>query len=287
MRYLCLMSIFFSLVVPLLAGEQPESSLKVMTFNIRCISIQDGKDIWFNRRKEVAQLIQKYDPDLVGLQEVLHVQLEHLVEDLPGYEWFGLARDDGKDAGERCPVFYKPQVVERMEEGTFWLSETPNVPASISWNSACRRVATWGYFREKKTGMDFYLMNTHFDHKSEEARQQSAYLVRGWLTEKAYKIPAVLIGDFNMLDTSKAYQTLSSYFLDAQKTTKTPAKGPEGTFRPFHVTSVPGKRIDYIFVTDEVEVLEYAVLDDTYGEENRRPSDHMPVMAAVRLLAIP
>jgi len=285
--FLTVGAVLFSCLVafPARAEEDGDGGLRIMTFNIRTISPRDGKDIWFNRRKEVAKLIQGHEPDIAGLQEVTHVQLKHLEEDLPGYKWFGLARDDGKDAGERCPIFYKPDVVEVLEQGTFWLSETPEKPGSISWDSVCRRIATWALFKEKKTGQSFCFMNTHFDHVGKEAREESAHLVRGWLTEKAYQIPAILVGDFNCVDRSVAYQTLASYFNDAREVTDTPPKGPEGTTRPFFLTSKPGRRIDYIFVSEEVKALEYAVLDDTYGEEKRRPSDHMPVLVVATLLA--
>jgi len=282
-----LIAVYFLCSAAFLCGAEEAASgeLRVMTFNIRAIFPQDKEDIWFNRRKEVAKLIQRHGPDVAGLQEVTHVQVKHLEEDLPGYKWFGLAREDGKDAGERCPIFYKPEAVDLMEHGTFWLSERPELPGSISWDSVCRRIATWGLFKEKETGRTFYIMNTHFDHVGKKAREQSAHLVREWLTEKAYQIPAILMGDFNCVDTSVPYLTLASYFNDAKEATATPPKGPEGTSRPFFVTSKPGRRIDYVFVSDEVEVLEYAVLDDTYGEENRRPSDHMPVFVKLRFLA--
>ena len=116
--------------------------------------LTDGEDNWFLRKDHVADLVLKYSPDLVGMQEVLNVQVRHLEKRLVGYKWFGPARDDGKARGERCPIFYRADKFELLEQGTFWLSETSEVPGSTSWGAACRRIVTWGRFKDLARGDD-------------------------------------------------------------------------------------------------------------------------------------
>lgn len=251
--------------------------LKVMTFNIRCVSQSDKQDIWFNRKEEVAALILRHDPDLLGMQEVTQPQMEFLQGALSDYEGFGVARDDGVKAGERCPVFFKRARFEKLREETFWLSETPEIPGSRSWNAACRRIVTWAQFKDRSTGQVFFLFNTHFDHVSETARKESAKLILARIGTISEGAPCMVTGDFNSGPESAAFTTLTQSLQDSRAHSETPPKGPEGTTRGFSLQSEVGHRIDYVFTTPGIKILEYAALEDTYGE-GRRPSDHLPVL---------
>jgi len=269
-----------ALIAPVAQGEPAEgesASLRVMSFNLRMRTIMDGRDYWPLRKGEVAGLIKRRDPDLIGFQEVKHSQLKDLEALLPAYSAFGVARDDGKNRGERCSIFYRTERFELIEQDTFWLSETPSVPGSRSWNSACNRIVTWGKFRDRRTGAVFYLFNTHFDHMSEQARQESARLLIEQAAAIAGDSPVVITGDFNAREDSVAYQRMTAVFLDAREITEAPPAGPAGTSRSFIPGTPPGARIDYVFVSRGVRVLSYAALDDTYGRD-RRPSDHLPVL---------
>ena len=279
--FLFALAFLFSLSAQVSENHQ-EKSLKVMSFNIRCFTLLDGLDNWLFRKKEVIKLIKKYSPELAGFQEVKPGQVKYLEKNLKEYGWFGLPRDDGKTRGERCPIFFKKNRFELLAHQTFWLSETPRVPGSRSWGSACKRIVTWGKFRDRATGTIFYHFNTHFDHQSSLARKMSARLLLEKTREIAQTYPIIITGDFNARDTSKPYQLITSQFLDTRKVSLSPPRGPYGTSRSFIPYTPPGARIDYIFVSPRVQVLEYAVLDDTYGR-NRRPSDHMPVLVKVSL----
>jgi endonuclease/exonuclease/phosphatase family metal-dependent hydrolase len=184
--------------------------------------------------------------------------------------------------GERCPIFYRRDRFDLLEQGTFWLSETPDVPGSRSWDAAFPRIVTWGKFRHKDSGAVFFLFNTHFDHMGKTAREMSAKI----LTERAAKIagsdPVIVTGDFNTTPDSVPYQTMVAAFRDARAVSATAPEGPEATSRDFDRDSTPKSRIDYIFISDSISVSAYSTLDDTYGS-GRRPSDHMPVLASVRL----
>ncbi len=264
------------------SSDRADAEIRVMTFNIRCRTFMDGMNHWWFRRDHVAELVLRHDPDIIGMQEVRNSQARDLERMLPDYAWFGLPRGDGERRGERCSIFYRKDRFELIEHSTFWLSETPEVPGSKSWGSACKRVVTWGKFRDKKSGRVLFHFNTHFDHVSIKARRMSARLIVEKIGSIAGDIPAVVTGDFNTTDTSIPYQTMTSLLLDSRVISQTPTAGPCGTSRGFGIDSQPGRRIDYIFVSKGMSIKDYAVLEDTY-KNGRRPSDHMPVIADVTI----
>jgi endonuclease/exonuclease/phosphatase family metal-dependent hydrolase len=256
-----------------------------MTFNIRVVvQEKDFHDNWGFRKNEVADLIRRRGPDLAGLQEVLPSQAKDLASRLDQYQWFGVPRDDGKDLGEMCAIFYRPARLELLDKGTFWLSLSPETPGSISWFAACRRVVTWGKFHDRVMNRDFFLFNTHFDAASQFAREESAKLLVQKIPLIAGQVPVIITGDFNCPPGTKPYQTITASYQDARKISVSPPQGPEGTVRSFALGSdILPSRIDYIFVVPAIKVHSYTVIDDVYGTEQRRPSDHMPVMASLSL----
>ncbi len=263
------------------AGQDNGPAVRVMSFNIRCIALEDGLDMWFFRSEEVGDHIRRYSPEVIGFQEVKALQLRDLERMLPEYESFGRPRADGRHIGERCNVFYKSDRFELQEHGTFWLSETPGKAGSISWKSSFPRIVTWGKLRDLETGKVFYIFNTHFDHVSRKARLESAKLLSAKAGEIAGDSPIVVTGDFNATPESRPYQVMTEHFRDGRKISTSDPQGPYETSRNFLPGSDPKKRIDYIFVSGGMEVLSYEVLDDTYGND-RRPSDHMAVLARIR-----
>ncbi len=252
-----------------------------MSYNVRVYEITDGPDFWDYRKDRVAEVIKEYLPCLAGLQEVFTVQAMDLEERLPGYAWFGPGREDGKGVGERCPLFFREDRLERIEDSAFWLSETPGLPGSRSWGTAFPRVVTWARFRHKEEGKEFYLFNTHFDHMSAEARKNSAALLLDKAIAIAEHKPAVVTVDLNTGEQSGPYRVLASGLRDAGKIAG--AKGPRNTFWTFVPGVAPLARIDYIFVNDLVRVVEFRAIEDAY-DNDRRPSDHLPLLAEVELL---
>ncbi|HUT54904.1 MAG TPA: endonuclease/exonuclease/phosphatase family protein, partial [bacterium] len=188
----------------------PAAELRVMSFNIRTLMLSDGRDYWAFRRGHVAQLIRKYDPDLAGMQEVFKSQANDLQRRLPDYAWFGPPREDGKRVGERCPIFFRKDRLELEAQGTFWLSETPDVPGSRSWDAAFPRLVTWGRFKQKSSGAVFYLFNTHFDHMGQTAREMSAKIILAKISEIAGSETFIVTGDFNSAPDTSQYQTLAA-----------------------------------------------------------------------------
>lgn len=254
--------------------------LTVMTYNIRLNTPDDGENAWPHRKDAVAELIgNRYRVDLAGLQEALPEQIADLALRLPDYSWVGVGRDDGKTAGEFCPIFYRHQRLELLERDTFWLSETPQVPGSRSWDAALTRIVTWARFRERKKGTEFFHFNTHFDHRGKKARRHSAELLKNQVLQIAGDTPHVITGDLNARSSSAPIQILQSHFRDSREASAAPPVGAGSTFNNWNEL-IEG-RIDFVFVSPSVEVLSYQEAADRF--RGRFPSDHLPVVVRLQL----
>ncbi len=259
-----------------------DSTLRVMTFNIRYNNPDDGEHAWPHRKERVASVIRFHEADLVGVQEALKDQIEDLETLLPAYAWIGVGRGDGAAAGEFSPIFFRKDRFELVEQATFWLSETPEVVGSQGWDAALPRIVTWGRFRDKRTGTAFFLFNTHFDHRGAQARTESARLLLEKIDALAGDAPVIVTGDFNVVPTTEAYRVMAAGLEDARHLSVTPPHGPDETDFGFTVEAgEEGRRIDYIFVHPDVRVQHYGVLTDHWN--GHFPSDHLPVLAEVAL----
>lgn len=260
--------------------------LIVGTFNIRYNNREDGEDAWPNRKQFVAKVISDEKADIVGLQEALREQVDDLESLLPAYAWFGVGRDDGETAGEHVPIFYRRDRFEVVDKGHFWLSEEPNEPGSRSWDAAITRMVSWMILKDNRSGKELLFANTHFDHRGEVARRESASLIRKRLPELSAQRPVILTGDFNCLDSGEPYQILigksptkDSFLLDARSVCSAKPIGPNSTWSGFREV-VPDRRIDFVFVTEDLPVVRHKVVDRTF--DGRFPSDHLPVFAAIK-----
>lgn len=253
--------------------------IDVMTYNIRYDNPGDGINQWGSRKEKVYALIKKYDPEIFGVQEALHHQLQDLKANLKEYEYVGVGRDDGKDKGEYSAIFYKKDRFKIKDSNTFWLSETPSVPGSKNWDAAITRVATWAVFRDRKSKKEFMLINTHFDHIGKEARAKSAELLVAQADKLAKSTPLVITGDFNCLREDKPYQVIMSQKM-IPLMDPAPAN-PPGTFCSFQVNSIDCRPIDYIFSSLDWKASDYKVITDNDG--SNYPSDHLPVQVSLTL----
>ena len=253
-----------------------------MSFNLRLNVESDGEDAWPHRRAAAAALLA--EADIVGVQEALPDMLADLDADLPGYARLGVGREaDG--GGEFSAILYRTDRLARLDDGTFWLSETPEVPGSQSWDAALPRIATWGRFRDRATGDTLVVVNTHFDHVGEVARNESAQLILSRLGALARGAPLVLTGDFNASDESLVYGLLRRDLDDAWLASETEPTGGLATWNGFGRDPLD-RRIDFVFVRGPVRVLSFATHDETIGDvlgtdNGRYPSDHFPVEAVV------
>ena len=220
------------------------------------------------------------------MQEVTSQQLLDLQKILPGYHYAGLARSKDSD-DEYCPIFFKKEKFSLLAKSQFWLSETPEIPGSIGWEGAFPRIVTWVKLKSNVSGHIFFVFNTHFDHISEKAREQSAILVMKKIKEIADFAPAILIGDFNADKGSKTFKLLTtnwnSYlsFVDTENVARKFVNKDSTTFNGFSKTS-PNVKIDFIFVNGYFNVGNYKI----HLERNDQVfiSDHYPVSATLDFL---
>lgn len=271
---------FLTLLLPLCSLAQTE--IKVMSYNIRLDVKSDGENQWDKRKDKVAGLMNFYEADFIGGQEVQHHQLQYLLQNLNGYSYIGVGRDDGKEAGEYSCIFYKKDKYEVMQQSTFWLSPTPDT-VSKGWDAAIVRVCTYGLFKNKKTKKLFWVFNTHFDHIGKTARLESAKLiVQKVKTLNTNNYPVIVSGDFN----SKPDEAPAQYMVSELKNCRSISKqvyGAADTWNGFQFNKKPDGCIDYIFVADDkrISVSKFATLTDSY--EMKYPSDHFPILATIQI----
>ncbi len=262
------------------------SPMRVISYNIRYDNPGDGPNNWDNRKEKVVSVLALHRPDIFCLQEALVHQLEYIDEAFPSFAYYGIGRDDGMEAGEFAPVFFDTNRFNPEDQGTFWLSETPERDGSKSWYAGHTRIVSWIKLVDRNLGSSFYVFNTHFDHASQHAREQSAILLRKKIRQIAGGHPVILAGDFNTRQGSEAYNTLvgeeaPNVFSNAMEISKAPHHGPACSFVGFDFISVPGRIIDFIFVNPQVEVLRHAILTDNW--DGVYPSDHLPVLVDIEL----
>ncbi|MGI6073627.1 MAG: endonuclease/exonuclease/phosphatase family protein [Fermentimonas sp.] len=265
-------------------NQQPSNndltSINIASFNLRMDTEKDGDDAWPNRREMVNGLIRFHDIDIVGTQEGFKHQLDDILR-LSDYAYVGVGRDDGKDAGEHSAIVYKKNRFDVIEKGNFWFSETPEVPGK-GWDAeCCNRICSWAKLKDKDSNKEFYVFNVHYDHQGKEARKNSSILLMQRIKQIAEGQTVMITGDFNAVPDSEPIQLIynDGRFKDSYKATEQAPYGTLGTTNSFKVDSPMQNRIDYVWVTENVTVNKYGVLNDIqYGHF---PSDHFPVMVNV------
>jgi endonuclease/exonuclease/phosphatase family metal-dependent hydrolase len=261
---------------------------KVLSFNLRTGFADDGADSWKDRQAIVTSFLQAEAPDLVGVQEGLIFQLTVVGEALPDHDWVGTDRT-GTGLDEYCAVFYDRLRFELVASGTFWLSDTPDVVASTFSDAQLRtRIVTWARLRERATGRELVLFNTHYDTTDQDqVPERSSALVVKKIAELAGDTPVVLTGDFNTLVGEPAYDILvgveafdgvTGALIDPWRELGLPE---EGSFHGFDGVANDTTRIDWILHTYGVTAEEAVV--SHYQVGGHYPSDHFPVWARLTL----
>lgn len=258
--------------------------LRLVTFNIRYDAKGDqGRRDWRARRGLVSETILEMAPDVLGLQEVVHGQLMDIKAAHPEFDVVGVARDDGKMRGEYSPLFFCKERfrLDEKEKGTFWLSDTPEKPGSVTWGNACTRVCSWARLIDKETGKGLYVYNTHWDHRGQLSREKAAALILSRIAGRQHQMEAlVLLGDFNASESSPEVKLLladesvglrnSFLIANSKKTVK-------GTFNGWNSTRVNGAMIDHVFVCPKFKI--NSVMIVRHHKDGQVPSDHFPVLS--------
>lgn len=272
-KYLYIIIVAALSLLPQLALSQ-SSELKVMSYNIRQGSVNDGTNSWMYRCPATIEMLEDQKPDIMGLQEALRDQVMFIEEFTKDYDYVGVGREDGKKKGEHMAIFWNKKTVKLLKWGTFWLSETPEKP-SMGWDAACYRTATWALMKDKRTGKKFYFVNTHLDHVGVEARKNGLKLIVdriGQINPEGY--PMILTGDFNMKPTAPELKELDSIMKCTRKVaSKTDSHNTYNEWGKAKKDMI----IDYIYISD-FTCLEYSTITKKYAEKTYI-SDHYPISA--------
>lgn len=270
------------LLTPVQAWAE-DVELKVMSYNIRYGTANDGDNSWPNRREMVVRSIEKYTPDVFGVQECLHFQAEYLAETLKGYRWLGIGRDRN-GTGEMTAIFYRHKDFVPVKYGNFWNSDTPDVPASKAWDTSMTRITTWVQFHHWRSGQHFYHYNTHLDHRGREARKESAKLIAGHIAQLPEDLPVVITGDFNAKggDSDPWEAAIDGGLKDSWMEAETQV-GPNNTWSGFTGPNLDAeRRIDWVLFRGPLKALHSETV--LYNEEGIYPSDHCAVFAKFLIL---
>ncbi len=258
---------------------QMKAQHKIMTYNIRLDYTAKNSDPWSVRKSKVFDQIKSSGVAVFGIQEGMPNQIVDFKKAFPDFEMEGVGRDDGANKGEYSAVFYKRDRLEKLEGGTFWLSETPNIP-SKGWDAALNRVCSYVRLKDQ-SGKIFWIFNTHFDHLGEQARINSIDLILSKVKElNIQNEPYIVQGDLNLNDDHPAIKKLQLKLSDALLVAQELQSKFNKTFNGFDLAIEADKRIDYIFVSAGIQVQNFLTLIETYGVSY--PSDHYPLIVQLK-----
>lgn len=264
-------------------GPAQGDSLHLMSFNLR-FAASTMPNSWSQRRSVMAELLNRELPTVLGTQEGLSQQLQDIDHDLPPqYDWIGIGREGG-NRGEFTAIFYDTYRLSLRESGQFWLSDTPEVIGSATWGNDVPRMATWARFKDRRTGKEFFTVNTHFDNKSENASQRSAGLLRARINRFGTGLPVLLLGDFNdPAGNAPSYDILVTKggMTDSWPSATRRLTPLYATYHGYRRIRPNGNRIDWILTKGAVTANSAAI--DTFAKNGQFPSDHFPIHASVTL----
>lgn len=280
-QILIVLAIFVQAVLAHVSWAEEEQPIRVMTFNIRYGSAQDGENSWPNRKDMVLGVLREFDPHLLGLQECERNQLDTILGEFPHYAAIGVGREaDG--AGEYSPLLYDRNRFDVLAAETFWLSDTPDVRASKSWGNDITRICSQADFIERTSNQVLHVYNTHWDHRSQPSRVNSGKLIAERIGKLGKDAPVILMGDFNVGPVGPARQPLIDIGLRDSFVDVHPQQARQGTFHEFKGKAY-GDKIDAILVSDAWETIDAEIV--ATGKEGKYPSDHFPVTATLKLTA--
>ena len=275
--YQCILSVLILLTITSSIYPQPHT---IVSYNIRYDNNWDIENSWEIRRSNIIQMLIKYSPSIIGIQEGLLNQVQYIDSSLINYDYVGVGRDDGKNKWEFCAIYFDTTRYVLLKNSTFWLSETPDT-ISVGWDAALERICTYGLFKDRITKKEFWVFNTHFDHMGSIAREKSSRLILKRIKKiNRQSLPVILMGDFNSIPNSPPVKEIITELSDALQLSTEKLHGPRGTFNGFNEDLPIEKRIDYIF-TKKLKVLSYRHINDRL-ENNRHISDHLPVMIKIK-----
>ena len=258
-------------------STEMSNEITIMSTNVRCYSPEDMfQKSWFYRAHLIVDDINAVKPDIIGFQEVSPLHYDYIVKSMPGYLNEMAYRDDFI-LSEGCPIFYRADKYERIDSGSFWLSETPEV-MSKDWGSAHYRICIYVILKDKASGREFVVFNTHLDHVSDEARIEGIKVVLDKIAEFG-DLPAFLMGDLNAEPDSKTILSTKDAFDDAHDIAGVADEG--ATYHKWG-TKPNNDRIDYIMISKGDSIVsEYRIVDNCHN--GVYSSDHSSIYIKVKL----
>jgi endonuclease/exonuclease/phosphatase family metal-dependent hydrolase len=259
--------------------------LTVMTFNLRYDKPDLGVYQWKKRLGAIASLVQHYKPDLLGTQEGKSHQLADLQALLPEYNIIGGDRT-GTGISEHCAIFYNLQYLKLQQTQDFYLSDTPEIPGSITWGTRLPRMATWANFELINPGLSLTILNTHLDHENVQSRELSAALISQRLGEFPLEDHLLLTGDFNANPDTPERQIFLSPLTNGKQLEDPLATLPLEQQKTFHnFTGQAWDAIDTIYCDRSFRVEQ--VIINRQQWEGVWPSDHFPVIMKLTIQHFP
>ena len=259
------------------ADVTDDGSVTIMSANVRYVAPEDLlQKSWFYRSELICEEINSVNPDIIGFQESTFVHYDYLKKIMVGYESENAYRDDFI-LSEGCPIFWREDKFEKIDSGSFWLSETPEV-MSKDWGSEHYRICVYVVLREISTGKEFAVFNTHLDHTTNEERINVIQVVLDKIKEFG-DLPAFLMGDMNAKEDSKTMEYAYESFDDAKMIATITDDNP--TFHGWGEAD-DARRIDYILISEgDADVLEYHVVNNLH--DGAYASDHSPIYIKTKL----
>ncbi len=252
--------------------------IRIGSFNNQC-DIFDP-DLWPTRLQLVRQLFDEEQFDVVGMQEPFWNQMADMEKILPEYGWVGLSTDGKPSEGywHYNPIFYRKDRIELINWGTFWLSETPEVPGSKSWDTGTSRFCTWAHLKDRTSGKDFFEFNAHFDNVGENARIESAKLIVQKTKEIAGEKPFYFNGDLNVPADSEPYRILSSALVDSYHSCQNKENADIPSYNAWSAIqhSDANENIDHLFISPNSNALHWKL--NILSVDSLYPSDHFPIV---------
>lgn len=256
--------------------------LVVSTFNVRYGGVT-GSDAWYGepgRGALVASQLDELGADIYGLQEVLSWQLADIATGLPDHDHVGVGRDDGAEAGEFVPIFFRRDRLALLSSGHFWLSETPDTPGTTFAGAATNRMVSWARLRERESGDVLLVLNTHWDHVSRSARMASSALIQERVWSMQPEGSLLVLGDLNDGEESASVTGLREglQLVDAYRASHPQPDGEEGTYHGF-TGDTSGAPIDFVLCGAPLAPLHAEIV--RWSADGVYPSDHYPVLSTL------
>lgn len=279
-----------------LSGYSEKRTHRVLSCNIRvALESDEERGIgWSVRRDACIRIIRAQAPDIICMQEVLKVQNEDMKKAFPGFQSFGFegpemdAHEEGYHGIAKNVIMFSRQRYELTSAGCYWLSETPHLGGTMSWGTARARQVNWVRLKEHKTGREIRVLNTHLDHRSQQARERQMAMILEEAAQYPEAFAQLFAGDMNADAENPIIQKVLSANWQDSYAQKHGDADPGHTYHAFlghrYLDETPPERvkgkIDFIFSRGKIATVDAGIIRD--HENGRYPSDHFFIFAELK-----